>query len=134
MKSRADELDPCKRQNALAFGMMTTSLAWLIHRTVGAIALSYCFARGMLPDPRYSRMVFAYETAFLWVFCLYNGFLVTTFFIWENWMSDLVGFGPRWLGGLPPEPAAVFFGNAAIVIGWLYRYRLIIPQVRWANY
>ena len=49
-------------------------------------------------------------------------------------LGMIAGFGPRWLGGLPPEPAAVFFGNAGIVIWWLYRYRLIIPQVRWANY
>ena len=114
-------------------GVLTLSLGWLVHRTVAAIALSYCFVRGMLPDPRYARKVFAYETAFLWVFCLYNGFLVTTFLIWDMWMSDLLGFGIRWLGGMPPEVAAMFFGNGAIALGWLYRYRLIIPQVRWAN-
>jgi hypothetical protein len=114
--------------------VLTVSLGWVIHRTIGALALSYCFVRGMLPDPRYARKVFAYETAFLWVFWLYNGFLVTTFFIWEAWMSDLLGFGARWLFGVPPEVAAVLLGNAAIVIGWLYRYRLIIPQVRWANF
>ncbi len=118
----------------LMFGLIVTSLAWLVHRTVGALALSYCFVRGVLPDPRYARKVFAYEAAFLWVFCLYNGFLVTTVFIWDPWMSELFGISIWWFGGMPPEVAAVFFGNAAIVIAWLYRYRLIIPQVRWANY
>lgn len=118
----------------LAFASGSVSLGWLVHRTVGGIALSYCFLRGVLPDPRYAREVFAYETAFLWVFCLYNGSLMTSMFLFDTWMSDLFGFGPAWLLGIPPEVAAVLFGNGAIVLGWLYRYRLIIPQVRWANF
>ena len=72
----------------------------------------------------------AYETAFLWVFCLYNGLLLTCFAVFENWISDHVlnQFG------LPAEAFAILFGNAAIIAAWVWRYGIAFRHIRWSNY
>ena len=109
---------------------------WCVHRLVGAAMTSWAVVRGAVPDVTWAARVMAYETAFLWVFCVYNGLLLTSFFIYGDWISDHV-FTPIVVGnqfGSPAEPLAVLFGNATIIAVWMRRYVVAFRCVRWSNY
>ena len=100
----------------------------------GAIAATAWIWSGTLRDFRPARKVLAYETTYLWVFCLYNGLLITSFIRDSGWMSGAFsGFIYR-LVGLPPEVVAFTFGNGALCLVWLWRFRTAIRAVRWANF
>jgi hypothetical protein len=110
---------------------------WGVHRLVGALAFTMCLIRNSLPEPERARRVMAYETAYLWVFCLYNGLLFTSFFLWEAWMSDLVSGSSGSFPGpfrLPLEVVAVLLGNLTLALLWFWRYAIAIRAVRWSNF
>jgi hypothetical protein len=125
----------------LAFSILLAGLAvlagWGVHRLVGALAFTVCLIRNSLPEPERARRVMAYETAYLWVFCLYNGLLFTSFFLWEAWMSDLVSGSPGSFPGpliLPLEVVAVLLGNLTLALLWFWRYVIAFRAVRWSNF
>ena len=109
-------------------------LGWVTHRGVGAVAATGWIWSGTLRDFRPARKVLAYETTYLWVFCLYNGLLITSLIQDSGWMVGVFsGFTYR-LVGLSPEVAAFAFGNGALCLVWLWRFRTAIRAVRWANF
>jgi hypothetical protein len=119
---------------AMVAMLITPLCGWGVHRLAGALAFSVCLAHKSLPDLTRMRRVMAYETAYLWVLCLYNGLLFTSLFIWGMWMSELVGRGARGVGYIPLEPLAVLLGNLLFTLLWFWRYRIAIRAVRWSNF
>lgn len=117
-----------------AAGLITPVLGWLVHRTVAAVACSVAVAWRTLPDGARLAHAIAYETAFVWVNCIFSGALFTTFLGYDMWMSDALGFGFMRVFGMPPEPFAVLGGNLGIGLLWLVRYRWIVGAIRWANH
>jgi len=116
-------------------GLGIPLVAWFVHRFVAAVAVSWWVTVGTLPDSAPAAKIVHYEAAWLWVLCLYDGVLVSTFIKDENWISDLLG---GWIDvglvRMPAEPAAVLFGSAAICLYWLRRYHLAVMAVRWGNF
>ncbi|MCH8808129.1 MAG: hypothetical protein IH986_18855 [Planctomycetes bacterium] len=108
---------------------------WGVHRLVAAFAASGCIARHELLDFTRFRKVLVYETPFAWVFCLFNGGLISSFMWFGGWMSRIFGeriFIP--VLGAPLEFGVLFCGNAALMLIWLRRFRIALRGVRWANF
>ncbi len=110
-------------------------VGWALHRVIGSLAVSWCLARGQLDHVRWARKVIAYEAAYLWVFCLYSAALISSFVLWDDWItSGLGGLFGRWILGMPIEVAVVFLGNGVIGLLWFWRYRMAVRAVRWSNF
>ncbi len=110
-------------------------VGWGLHRMIGSLAVSWCLARGQLDHARWARKVIAYEVVYLWVFCLYSAALISSFVLWDDWMtSGLGGLFGRWILGMPIEVAVVFLGNGVTGLLWFWRYRLAVRTVRWSNF
>ena len=110
-------------------------LAWLIHRFVGALAASWWIVHATLPNCRWGETVIRYESAFLWMFLAMNVGLLTTYWTWGEWMSDLQrDLGIQLVFGMPLEPLAVLLLNVALSCIWLYRYHIAAKAVRWSNF
>ena len=110
-------------------------VGWGLHRLVGSAVISYYIVRDELPEVDWGRKVHAYETAFLWVFVLHNGILVSSFFFFQDWISQLFGFGLFGsFGGTPLEPLAVLFSNGLLIIAWFWRYVTAFRNIRWSNF
>lgn len=122
---------------ALSNATLIISLAaWGLNRLVGAVVSSYWFVRGMLPVAGDAETVIGLEFAFLWVICLYNGTLISSFFLLgDNWITETFGW-QFWnvLLGMPTEPAVILIGNAALIVWWMVRMHRAFLAVRWANY
>lgn len=107
----------------------------VLHRLVGALIASWWVTRHALPDIRWVRKLIAYEAVYLWVFCAYNGLAITSFVLGRNmWRSIGLGNPFRSVLGMPLAAAVIVYGNAALILFWLYRYRIAGRAVRWANY
>ena len=112
----------------LFFGL----LAWAIHRTVAAVAATGWLIDNLLPEFRWSRRVVTYEAVFLWVVLLYNFVIGSaigvdlfkdwTIFYLNSTMYDLFIY------------AAMIFGNTALALLWLRRFRVAVRAVRWSNF
>jgi len=117
-------------------GLLAALAGWCVHRLVGAMMTSWAIVRGALPDVTWAARVMGYETAFLWAFCLYDGLLMTSFMLYGNWISEHV-LASIMVGnqfGIPAEPLAILFGNAAIIATWTWRYVIAFRCVRWSNF
>ncbi len=130
-----DEMKTAITALALILAFLVPLAGWLTHRLVAAVVSTWWFVRDMLPRPQVAYVVLVYETAFLWVFCLYNSALLTSFFLYEKWMTQLLG-RQFWnnLFNAPTEPLAVLGGNAALILWWMRRYHRCLMAVRWANH
>lgn len=115
-------------------GFIIPELGWLIHRTIGAVAASWCLVRGELADSRWMRKVIAYESVYLWVIGLYNAALIFSFATRQLWLSGLFGKRIFWVLGMPIEIAALLFGNCVLGLIWLWRYHRAVRAVRWSNF
>lgn len=110
-------------------------LSWIAHRFIGAMAASWWIVHGVLPDSRWGETVIRYESAFLWAFCLFDGILVTSFFVFDTWITDLQRtLGMSWILGVPGEILAILVLNASLCCLWLYRYHIAAKTVRWSNF
>lgn len=121
---------------ALSNATLIISLAaWGLNRLVGAVVCSYWFIRGMFPVPGDAETVICLETPFLWLYCLYNGTLVTSFMLFDDWITQTFGWR-FWnvLLDIPSEPAAILIGNAMLIVWWMVRMHRAFLAVRWANY
>jgi hypothetical protein len=121
-----------------AFVVFAVPLAGLAtERAISAIALTPWLARGALRDGRWAAKVMRYESAYLWVFCAFNGLFFSSFkWFGSQWITQLQSriLGHKaWILGIPQEPLLLFLGNAALCIWWLVRYRNIILAIRWSN-
>jgi len=112
-------------------------VAWSLHRLFGALAMSLWVVEGTLPDYGWAGKVIAYESAYLWAFCLYNGVLSAALTVNDHWLTDwfeaLTGlkYGPF---GLMIEELAMLGPNAALLLLWPWRYYLADRAIRWNNY
>ncbi|MEE8169648.1 MAG: hypothetical protein V3T70_03790, partial [Phycisphaerae bacterium] len=90
--------------------------------------------RRTLPDFRWSRKVIEYETAYLWLFCAYNGTLITSFFKLDDLWSIVDRSLFRGIFIMDVRPGLIIYGNAALILLWLWRYRIITRAIRWSNF
>jgi len=108
---------------------------WAVHRVIGAFVNSGWIVGRTLPDARWAQTILAYETAYLWVFCLVSGSLLSSYFLFNNWVSDIHQYlGLPWFIGIPPESMAVLAGNGVACCLWLLRYRNAAQAARWSNF
>jgi hypothetical protein len=122
---------------ALLTMFLSLIIAWGLHHPLGALATSWWVMRGALPDYGWAGKVIAYESAYLWAFCLYNGVFSAAMTVNDRWLMDLfAGFT-----GLAYKPFGMLFeelvvigGNAALLLLWLWRYHLAARAIRWSNY
>lgn len=113
-------------------------IGWGLHRLIAAGVFSDWLRRNALPDYFWARKVFLFETAFLWVFCLFNG-LIFSSIVANNglWMTELL---TKWLGhrfyihGMPVELFLVPMGNIALCGLWIWRYYIALAAIRWSNF
>ncbi|HVP12999.1 MAG TPA: hypothetical protein VMV94_17625, partial [Phycisphaerae bacterium] len=121
----------------LLVGFAVPLVGWGLQRLVSAFVASWWVIHRMVPDMGWGRKVFAYETSFLWVFCLYNGAWLTSFFLYNAWLSwwlkETFDVRPH-LGAFDPEEAAVFLGDIALILAWFCRYGVIGRAIRWSNF
>ncbi|MHC4611447.1 MAG: hypothetical protein ACYS7M_13970, partial [Planctomycetota bacterium] len=114
---------------------VTPLIGWVVHRTIGALMTSWWVACGLLDDVAWAAKVLAYETAYLWVFCVYNGVLLSSYMWFGFWITEMVSDDFFYkLVHMPAEPALVIFGNIALCVAWLWRYQLAIRTIRWNNF
>lgn len=119
----------------LGAALVAPQVAWLIHHSVTAIAASSWAHFRALPDFALAARAMPYESAFLWVICIYSGVLITTFFAFEDWISQLLGAqGFLRTFGAPPEVVAGLGGNFLLCVAWLIRCRWIGRAICWANH
>jgi len=118
------------------FVLWTPLGCWLGHRLGGAIVISWWIARRTLPDTRWAAKVLAYESAYLWVFCVFLGIFATTFVLaGKPWISDR--FGTEFFFAVfrvPGEAVVLLGGTALLALGWLWRYVVALRAIRWSNY
>lgn len=105
---------------------------WLGHRVVQSLVASWWLVRRALPDFRWAARVAAYETSFLWVFCVFWGSLLGSMVLFDCWLSALVGGARRG----PPTAEMLFagWGTLGLVVVWLVRYAIAYRAIRWSNF
>src|SRR5207237_6227397 len=95
---------------------------WLVHRVAAALVTTAVIMGGGLRDPRSLCVVRAYERAFLWIFCVFDGVFLTLVFFQGNWIrraqQHLLGHAV-WVAGIPQEPLAFMAGNVVLCLIWL---------------
>jgi len=120
----------------LTFLVWAPLACWFGHRLIGAIVITWWIARRALPDTRWAAKVLAYESAYLWVFCVFWGIFATTFVLaGEPWISDR--FGTEFFFAvfrMPGEAVVLLGGTALLALGWLWRYVVALRAIRWSNY
>lgn len=106
-----------------------------IHRSTGATVATWWFARGMFRVPAVAEKIICCEAAFLWVFCLFNGTMITSFLFFDDWITRVLGWR-FWnvLFGAPSEGIVMPLGNAALILWWLARMHRAFHAARWANF
>ncbi len=106
-----------------------------IHRSTGATVATWWFVRGMFRVPAVAEKIICCEAAFLWVFCLFNGTMITSFLFFDNWLTNMFGW-QFWnvLLGARTEEVALPLGNAALILWWLARIHRAFHAARWANF
>jgi len=110
-------------------------LGWGVHRVVGMLAAWPWFLGKRLPDSLFAARVMAYETPFLWIFCLYNGCVVTSLTVHDIfWNSPAVRQFFAATLNLPPDVSWIAVGNLALGVIWLWRHHRAIRAVRWSNF
>ncbi|MBK8268717.1 MAG: hypothetical protein IPK83_10615 [Planctomycetes bacterium] len=109
---------------------------WFWHRLVGAIVFTYAVAQKLFTDAQWGRHVLMYESAFLWVFCAFNGLMITSFIVFDgNWISHFfTGRQLFFFLGMPLELFVILMGNLVLTLAWFYRYSIAIRAVRWSNF
>mgnify|MGYP001282070957 CR=1 FL=1 len=115
--------------------MLVPCLGWCITRVVAAMATTLALYRGHITNPHTPRLIFSYESVGIWLPCAFNGVMVTSFFIAEDWISSAVGTSYiRVLGGAPPEFFVMLFGNALVITILVQRFLTALRCTRWANF
>ena len=119
-------------------GLWAAFIAWGLHRLLMAPVLGDWIRRHALVDFGWARKVFYYESAYLWLFCLFNG-------LWSTWMFATDGRGlsnltDQWLGyrlyilGIRIDEFVIFLGNGLLCCLWIWRYYIALAAIRWSNF
>jgi len=116
-----------------AGSMGATIGGWTVQHAVGGIVCLVWFIRGSLPDMRWGLRVINYDTVYLWLFCLFNGSMITSFVMFEDWIGDQIG---RWnrATGVPTAVLAMAIPNLTLIGYWFVRLFRGGQAVRWANF
>lgn len=108
-------------------------VGWLVQHAVGAIACLVWAVRRTLPDLRWGVRVVNFEAVYLWLFCLFNGSMITSFVLFDDWIGGLVGHFNR-PTGMPSAALAMLLPNALLIGYWILRMLRNGRSVQWANY
>lgn len=117
---------------AVVVTVISTVALWGAHRVIGAMFVTGLLARRALPDYRWAERIIEYETAYLWVFCIFWGVLITSFVWGQNWISQLLGLSLNY-SIVPAEILVLFGGSVILLVLWILRYGVAYRSVRWAN-
>lgn len=92
--------------------------------------------RRTVRDGAASHHVIQFEAAYLWAFCLVNGALVTSFFVFDGtWMSTVITGRPLYFfQGLPIEIWIIGGLNVGLILLWCLRIWKGFHAVRWSNF
>ncbi len=112
--------------------ILTPLLGWIGLHFVAAILTTWWMANRMLPDPSVVRKVLAYETTVLWPFFIFTAVLMTSYFAYDDWVSEFVG--RKFFCGMPMELFVMFFGYVLLGILSFRRFHRALMAVRWANF
>lgn len=119
---------------SVVMALCTVIAGWCVLHLAGALTATAAFLTRTLPDPTVARAVIAYETVFLWAFCLFNGLLFSSIMLFDVWLTSLLGRPTFNRFGLVAEQLLLLLGNAAIFITWLWRFSRAYRRVRWSNF
>ncbi|MBI5764124.1 MAG: hypothetical protein HZA51_11420 [Planctomycetes bacterium] len=111
-------------------------IGWVLHRAVFFISTLSWFYSGAIPDARWSIKVRAFESAYLWWFCGFNGIWISLLMYGPHWMktvSSVLRMHPVLRLGLPWELLVLLVGNASLILAWMVKYRRILRAIRWSN-
>lgn len=111
-------------------------IGWVLHRAVFFISTLFWFIFGAIPDARWSIKVRAFESAYLWWFCGFNGIWFSLLMYGPQWMqtiSSVLRMHPVLRLGLPWELLVLLVGNASLILAWILKYRRILRAIRWSN-
>jgi len=117
----------------LAASLAATIAGWALLHAVGSIVCLIWVVRWTLPDLRWGVRVLNYEAVYLWVFCLFNGSMITSFVMFDDWIGDALG---RWnyATGLPTAMLAIMLPNLVLIGVWMVRLFRGGRAVQWANF
>ncbi|MCH7701024.1 MAG: hypothetical protein IID37_05000 [Planctomycetes bacterium] len=120
---------------APAAGLATVLACWLGHRLGAALVVSLWMVRRCLPDYRWACKVIEYESAFLWVFCVFWGVLAAAGALDARLQTNLLGSFVM-VGPMPLPLGLVVFlgGTVTLSVGWYWRYQIALRAIRWNNF
>lgn len=107
-------------------------LAWGVRRLAAGIAASWLLVAEGPSGVSWLARVIDYEIAYSWVFCVFNGLGITLSFAVPG-LGNVMMF-QRAFFWMPLGPALLIFGNIALGLLWLWRYRIAARAVRWSNF
>ena len=114
------------------FALAAVCLAWGVRRLAAGIAASWLLHTEGPNGVRWLARVIEYEFCYAWVFCVCNG-LLFSIAIAAPGLGRVIMF-QRAFFWLPLFPTLVLFGNIALGLLWLWRYRIAARAVRWSNF
>ncbi len=117
----------------IAGSLGATIAGWLLLHALGAVACLVWVVKRTLPDLRRGVRVVNFEVVFLWLFCLFNGMMITSFIWFDDWIGVLLGTFNR-PTGLPHAVLAMFIPNVILMGYWFMRLLRNGRAVQWANY
>lgn len=118
-------------------GLLITLCCWGTHRLIGTAVMSWWIVQGVLPSSDWGRAIICYESAYLWVLAFYNGFLISSFMLYGEWITDCttsIGLPRYTIFSMEWEVAVLLGGSILLIVNWLNRYRRAAAAVRWSNY
>lgn len=118
---------------SLAASLAAPLVAWLIQHAVGAIVCLVWVVKRTLPDLRWGVRVVNFETVYLWLFCLFNGTMITSFILFDDWIGEVLGTLHR-PTGMPHAVLAMLLPNAGLIGYWFFRMLRSGRAVQWANF
>jgi len=120
---------------SFVFLFATPIVCWVGHRAIAAAMFTWWLARNELRDFGWAGKVVAYESAYLWVFCLFWGTLLGSLIaIDQDWFVDLVSQRLRIVLGIRVEIFTLFVGTLLLGAAWTWRYVLAGRAIRWSNF
>jgi len=123
---------------AIAMACWTPVVITVGQRICAGMFTSWWQPAGRVADAQWAEKVVLYESAYLWVFLAFWGVLVTSFILWNDWISRAIDTIRPWLsqrlfGGIFPEFVVLVGGTALLALVWLLRYEIALRAVRYNN-
>ncbi len=106
---------------------------WCMHRATVLAVMFFNYMHHRLPNPAVAWPVIAYETSYLWMYCLFNGSYLLSVVIFDDTAEYFLGKIVPGLG-MPWGVLIFFAGNAALYATGCWRLNKALGEVRWANF